>query len=460
MECCLNLFGCVCFQEAEALLNSATGKVNLSGNLGSAALLLARDGKALKREALESAISPISSTDSGSRREGRNEPFDLCDPSARTCDMKDLVRKCLSEYKEWEQKLGAKNPDLVKEALDPLNCHLAPAGLADPVKERKEEAAAAAALLGKQSIKRGFELVDTSPSEQFTLVKKSNAEYKRGCKIPEIPPKQSTCLTAEINCLKLAGDGGLQETCTSEGQANNSSSTEHNRGGKPAIPFIAKNLMHDLNADCEKDGKKEHTSSSYLCIDDEKPLASLSVDSDLSLPEVFAAESHLEKHLSDLDGSIKEEMKSEVISVSSPCCSEASPRPDEDLQAIQESKQLHHKQDQGFKGVPEICADGHSSPSVEMLKVLNLFKKNMVAFRSYSSPINMSNTSEPSRISMLSVDGMDISACSGSYPMSVTPAQKGRPYKVYQVGINTDTWNVKMQHLHTKEIVYVEIISV
>ncbi|XP_053118442.1 serine/threonine-protein kinase greatwall isoform X2 [Hemicordylus capensis] len=410
-------------QEAEDILCCATGKVNASEKPDNTSLLLANSTKGLKQKALESAISPISSNDSESRHEGRMERVDLSDTSLRTCDLKDLVRKCLSEYKEWEGKLGTEKPTLTMETGSFSNCHLSPSGLTALIKERREEA-----VLEKPGVKRGFELVDTSPSQEHSLVKKNNAEYTRGCKITKITPQKGTGLTTEICCLKLAGDGGLQETYTNGGQAKDNICTEQNRDRGSAAPLIAKNLMHDLNADGEKYEKKEHMNSSFLCIDDEKPLASM--DSDLSLPEVSAAGSHLEKHLSDLDGSVKdftfEELKTEDMLSTSPCC------PDTSLPKGEGSKQPYHKQDKSLSGTTEAHADVHPSPSVEMQRTLNLFKKNVVAFCSYYSPINMSNISEPSRISTISMEGMDISACSGSYPMAITPAQKGRSYRVYQ----------------------------
>ncbi|XP_062984057.1 serine/threonine-protein kinase greatwall [Elgaria multicarinata webbii] len=415
-------------QEAEDLLLSAAGKADAAEKPENTGVLLISGTKGLKRKALESTISPISSNDSGSRLDGKTEHFNLCDTSVRSCDMKDLVRKCLSGYKEWDEKFSAENTALAKEAAKSSNCHLSPLGLGNLVKERKEEA-----MLAVPGVKRCFELVDTSPSQALIPVKKTNAEYKRGCQIIEIPEKQSTGLTTEICRLKL--DGCLQETCTNEGPAKDCSCTEQNRGSKPATSLIAKNLMHDLDADCEKDGKKEHTNASFLCIDDERPLASMSVDSDLSLPEVSAAGSQIEKHFSSLDGSIKdltfEELKPEAMSATSPSCPCALPKGEEML-AVQESKPVHHDRDKSLKSVTEAHADIHSSSAMEMLKTLNQLKKNVVAFRSYNSQINTSNMSEPSRISMLSVEGMDISACSGSYPMTITPAQKGTPYRVYQ----------------------------
>ncbi|XP_066485119.1 serine/threonine-protein kinase greatwall [Tiliqua scincoides] len=433
-ECCSSPGWEKDVQEAESMLCSDTGQMTASENSDNTGLLLVNDTKGLKQKTLESAISPISSNNSESRHEGRTERCDLCDTSLRTSDLKDLVRKCLSEYKEWEEKHCTEKPALVKEAAKSSVCHLSTSDSAVLVKQRKEEAA-----LEKPGVKRGFELIDASPTQELHLVKKSSAEYKRGCRIPE---KKGTGLTAEICCLKLAGDGSLPETCMNGSQATGYSYAEQHKDGKSAAPLIPKNLMHDLDADCGKDAKNEHMNFSFICIDDEKPLASMSVDSDLSIPEVSVAESHIGKHHSTLDGSIKdltfEELKTEDMSTASLCCLNVLRKGDERL--VQESKPLPNEQDKSLNGAMEAHTDVRPSPSVEVMKTLGVFKKNVVAFRSYNSPINMSNTSEPSRISAVSIEGMDISACSGSYPMAITPAQKERSYRVCQTPQgNTDT---------------------
>ncbi|XP_077160725.1 serine/threonine-protein kinase greatwall [Paroedura picta] len=423
--------------QEEDIFYSATSQTASSEKLRNADLQYTGDLKALKRRALESVISPISSNDSGSRHEGKAERSEST-TSVRTCDVKDLVRKCLSEYKEWEGKRSAGKPSPAKGTSS--DGRRSPSCLASLAKENKE----GARLGEKLSTKRSFALVDTSPSQELALVKKNTAEYRRGCEILDIPRKRCTSLTTEINCLKLDADGGLRKTGASDGQAKDVGSTGQNTGGRPAASFIAKNLMPDLDADGEKDGKKERLSSSFLCIDDEKPLASMSVDSDLSLPEASAAGTHSEEHLSHTTGSIKapalEQLKTEDVSGMSFGHAEAS-LGREDVVTVQEGKELQHEQDKSLPSVTETHSNIHLSPSAEMMKTLTLFKKNMVNFRSYNSSINMSNISEPSRISTISVEGMDISACSGSYPMAITPAQKGKPYRVYQTPVqgNADT---------------------
>ncbi|XP_032090428.1 serine/threonine-protein kinase greatwall [Thamnophis elegans] len=397
----------------------APGQMNAMEKHEAADMPLVNNSKVLKQKLLETAISPISSNDSTDKHNGRSEYIDSSDISVKICDVKDLVRKCLSEYKEWEGTLCTNNSVQSKDVTKP-NCHFSHLGLDNLKKEEKERP-----VLQKTGIKRCFELVDTSPSQE-RIVKKTNSEYKRGCKIIEFPEKKSTSLTAEICCLKL--EGCLQESCPKKSQTKDSNCLEENKENKSGGPLIAKNLMNELDADYEKGGK--HTNFSFVSIDDEKPLASMSIDSDLSLPEISATENHLEKPTFDLNGSIKdvplEESKSESM-LSLPCCSRWETR-DQPMLPVQESKSLDCNQDKSLKYITEKHTSVHSSP-MEMLKAL---KKNIVAFRSYNSSINMSNMTEPSKISMLSVEGMNISACSGSYPMTITPAQKGTPYRIYQ----------------------------
>ncbi|XP_050794988.1 serine/threonine-protein kinase greatwall isoform X3 [Gopherus flavomarginatus] len=426
-ECCSSPRWEKDVQETDNISCSGTGKAK--EKLSNTQLLNAKDSTALKKKELEFAISPIGSNDSGCRHDAKIEHFDVGDTPVTASDVKDLVRKCLSENKAWEEKL-VERTGVANETGKSSNCQQPCSSLVDPAKCIKEED-----ILEKPGVKRSFELVDTSPFQELNYVKKSNAEYKRGCQISGFQANQSTGLTTEIQCLMLSGDRGLQETHKNEEKAKDSI-YRLQTSEKSATPIIAKNLMHELNADCEKDSKKEYINSSFLCIDDEKPLGILSADSDLSFPEISVTESHLEKQLSDLDKSIKElsfeESKTEDMSVMLSCCQDASPRGEEE-NIVQDSKPLCHEQDNILKCLVETHTDVISSPSEEMMKTLNLLKKNVVAFRSYNSPINVSNASEPSRISMASLDVMDLSpACSGSYPMAITPAQKGRSYRVYQ----------------------------
>ncbi|KAM4907085.1 serine/threonine-protein kinase greatwall isoform 2-T2 [Sylvia borin] len=374
----------------------------------------------LKKEELESAISPIASNDSGCRQN-----LDITDTPVNTPDVKSVVRKCISENKIWREKGFLNKRDMTYETAESSRLQQSHSRQNEPVKEEE--------MFEKPGVKRSFESVDTSPCQELYYVKKSNAEYKRGCQISEFPANKGTGLTTEIQSLMLCNDGCLCDTCKSKEEVKGFISNQETVE-RLLTPTVAKNLMCDLDADCGKDDEKEYMNSSFLGIDDEKPLDAFSADSDL-LPEVSVTESHLEKQLLDLDRSVKdlsfEEPKPEGVLITSPESQDASTNVEE-AHTVQDSEPLHQKKNNDQKHVEETYLDNTvSSPSEKMMEALSLLKKNAVVFRSYNSPINASNISEP--CSMASLDIMDLSpACSGSYPTALTPLQKGRPYLAYQ----------------------------
>ncbi|OXB84645.1 UNVERIFIED_CONTAM: hypothetical protein H355_001122 [Colinus virginianus] len=382
-------------------------------------LLSTKDPKVLKKKELESAISPISSNDSGSRQKLGTERPDIIDTPVTTLDTKGVVRKCLSENKIWEEKLIT-DGEMTNDMSETARYQQSPLFLKDPVRPIKEEE-----IFEKPGVKRSFELVDTSPCQELHYVKKTNAEYKRGCEISEFPANKSTGLTTEIQSLMLCA-----ESCKSkEGER----CIDRRQTEEAVVPIVAKNLLCDLVTDHEKD-KKEYMNSSLLCTDDEKPLGALSADSDLSFPEMSVPESHLEKQLVDLDKGVKdlsfEEPKAEDLLTPSSNCQDASQN-GEEADVGQNCKMLCYERDNHRKHSEETYPDSVLSPSEKMMETVNTFRKNNVVFRSYNSPINMSNASDP--CSMASLDIMDLSpACSGSYPTALTPLQKGRPYRAYQ----------------------------
>ncbi|KAK2536468.1 Mastl [Columba guinea] len=415
---------------------STTGKTSNSGStlLSNVEFLNSKGIKGLKKKELESAISPISSNDSGSRQKVGSERSDIRDTPVTTLDVKGIVRKCLSENKVWEEKLFIKKRDTANETAETSNQQQSPLRQSEPVKPFKEED-----IFEKPGVKRSFELVDTSPCQELNYVKKSNAEYKRGCQILEFPANKRTGLTTDIQSLMLCDDGCLHDTCKSK-EDDKSFIGNQQTVEKSLSPIIAKNLMCDLDAHYEKDDKKEYTNSSFLGTDDERPLGILSADSDLSFPEMSVTESQLEKQLSDLDKSVKdlsfEEPKPEDVPITTPESQDAS-KNREEAHTVPDCKALHHEKINDQQHMKETHLDTVSSPSEKMMEALNLFKKNAVVFRSYNSPINASNISEP--CSMASLDIMDLSpACSGSYPTAITPLQKGRPYRVYQTPYQGD----------------------
>uniref|UniRef100_A0A663LY91 Serine/threonine-protein kinase greatwall n=1 Tax=Athene cunicularia TaxID=194338 RepID=A0A663LY91_ATHCN len=336
--------------------------------------------------------------------------------------------KCLSENKVWEENPLVNKGDMTNETAETFNQQQSPSRQNESVKPIEEEE-----VFEKPGVKRSFELVDTSPCQELNYVKKSNAEYKRGCRISEFPANERTGLTTEIQSLMLCNNGCPRDTCKSKEEAKSFIGNQQ-PVEKLLNSIITKNLMCDLDADYEKDDKKEYVNSSFLGTDNEKPLGILSADSDLSFPDVSVKESHLEKQLLDLDKSVKdlsfEEPKPENMLITSPESGDA-PQNGEEAHTVQDCKPPGLKEkDHDQKHMKETYLD-IGSPSEKMVEALNLIKKNAVVFRSYNSPINISNVSEP--CSMASLDIMDLSpACSGSYPTAITPLQKGRPYRVYQ----------------------------
>lgn len=418
-------------QQSEDEPRSTTCKTSNSGSalLSNVMLPNSKGIEVLKKKELESAISPIVSNDSGSRQKLGSEHLDIADTPVSTLDVKGVVRKCISENKIWKEKVCVNKRDMTNETAETSSLQQSRSRQNEPVKEEE--------MFEKPGVKRSFESVDTSPCQELNYVKKSNAEYKRGCQISEFPANKGTGLTTEIQSLMLCNDGCLCDTCKSKEEVksfiNNQETVE-----RLLTPTIAKNLLCDLDADCGKDEEKEYMNSSFLGTDDEKPLGVFSADSDL-LPEVSVTESHLEKQLLDLDKSVKdlsfEEPKPEAVLITSPESRDAS-QIGEEAHTVQDCKPLHQRKDNDQKHMDETYLDTVSSPSEKMMEALSLLKKNAVFFRSYNSPINISNVSDP--CSMASLDIMDLSpACSGSYPTAITPLQKGRPYQVYQVGKET-----------------------
>ncbi|XP_048806862.1 serine/threonine-protein kinase greatwall isoform X2 [Lagopus muta] len=425
-ECCSSPRWEKDVEQTEDEICSTTGTSNSRPALSSSRELLnSKDPKVLKKKELESAISPISSNDSGSRQKLGTERSEITDTPVTTLDMKGVVRKCLSENKIWEEKVIA-NREVTSEMSETASSQQSPLFLKGSVKPIKEEES-----FEKPGVKRSFELVDTSPCQEFNHVKKTNAEYKRGCRISEFSASKSTGLTTEIQSLMLCGD-----TCESKEVMG---CIDRQQTEKTVVPVVAKNLLCDLDADHEKD-KREYMNSSLLCADDEKPLGALSADSDLSFPEMSVPESHLEKQLLDLDKGVKdlsfEEPKAEDLLTASPDCQGASQNGGE-ADVVQNCRMLCCEQDNHQKHPEETYPDTTSSPSEKIMGTVNLFRKNNVVFRSYNSPINISNASDP--CSMASLDITDLSpACSGSYPTAITPLQKGRPYRAFQTPCQGD----------------------
>uniref|UniRef100_A0A8C5ZTF1 Serine/threonine-protein kinase greatwall n=1 Tax=Marmota marmota marmota TaxID=9994 RepID=A0A8C5ZTF1_MARMA len=239
---------------------------------------------------------------------------------------------------------------------------------------------------------------------------------------------QNSGLTAEVQNLKLSVHRSQQNDCANKENIVDYFTDKQQTPEKLPIPTIAKNLMCELEEDCEKTNK-DYLNSNFLCSDDDRAPKSINMDSDLSFPGSSIMESSLERQSLDPDKSIKEssfeESNIEDLLIVSPNCQENTLPKEDENPVIQDNNQ-------------KILA-----PSSDVLKTLTLCKRNAVVFRSFNSHINASNNSEPSKMSITSLDAMDISCgYTGSDPMAVTPTQKGTSYMSYQKDNNI---NISLQ---------------
>ncbi|XP_014639070.1 PREDICTED: serine/threonine-protein kinase greatwall isoform X2 [Ceratotherium simum simum] len=323
-----------------------------------------------------------------------------------------LAKKCFSREVSWEgRELDINNINMAADTRQ--------SGLHQLDQWAVDSGGVTEEHLGKRSFKRNFELVDSSPCQEIMQNKRNCIEYKRSNEMRDCSTNQSTGLTAEVQDLKLSVDRRQQNDGANKENIVSSFIDKQQTPEKSPIPIIAKNLMCELDEDCDKNNKKDYLSSSFLGSDDDRASKSICMDSDSSFPGISIMESPLERQSLDPDKSIKksflEESNIEDLLTVSPSCQEnTSPKGDENP-AVQDSNQRM------------------LAPSSEVLKTLTLSKRNAVAFRSFNSHINASNNSEPSKMSIISLDAMDIScAYSGSYPMAVTPSQKRRSYMLYE----------------------------
>ncbi|XP_019320829.1 serine/threonine-protein kinase greatwall isoform X3 [Panthera pardus] len=322
------------------------------------------------------------------------------------------AKKCFSGEVSWEaRELDINNINMATDKTQPA-FHQSDPWAVDSGDMTEEH-------LGKRGFKRNFELVDSSPCQNIIQNKKNCIELKGSNEMSDGCINQRTGLTTEVQDLKLSVRRGQQNDCANKENVVNSFIDKQQTPEKSPIPMIAKNLMCELDEDCDKNSKKDHLNSSFLCSDDERASKSICMDSDSSFPGISIMESSLERQSLDPDKSIKEssfeESNIEGLLTVSPSWQESTlPKSDENP-AVQGSSQKM------------------LAPSSEVLKTLTVSKRNAVAFRSFNSPINASSNSEPSKMSITSLDAMDISCVySDSYPMAITPTQKGTSYMPYQ----------------------------
>lgn len=318
-----------------------------------------------------------------------------------------LPRKCFSGEVSWEGgELNVNNENMAIDMRQP-GSHQSDQWAINSSSMSEEH-------LGKRNFKRNFQLVDSSPCHEIIQSKKNCMECKHSKDMIGCYANQTTGLTAEVQDLRLSVYRSQQKDCANKDNivtyfADKQTPEELH------IPMIAKNLMSELDEDCET--TKDRLGSRPACPVEGRAPKTISVDSDSSFPEISMMESSLEIQTSEPDKNNKEccfeESNIEDLLVLSNCQENSLPK-DDCHTSIQDNSQM-------------------LAPSSQALKPLTC-KTNVVAFRSFNSHINASNNSEPSKMSITSLDGMDISCdYSGSYPMAVTPTRKGRSCVSHQV---------------------------
>nr|XP_045005000.1 serine/threonine-protein kinase greatwall [Jaculus jaculus] len=325
-----------------------------------------------------------------------------------------LPKKCFSEEVSWEAREVGANSEHLAIGLRQSGSRQSDPWIVNSSDVSEEH-------LGQRNLKRNFQLVDSSPCLDITQSKKNCVqEFKHSDEMSHSYTNQATGMTTEVQNLKLSVYRSHQNDCANKENVVHYLA-EKQTPKKLCTPMVAKNLMSELDEDCEMTSKMDCLGSHLVCSDEEKAPETLYMDSDSSLPGISIMESSLERQSFDPDKSIKDssfeeshvEESNNESSILSPNCLESSLPKDDWHPGFQDSNQM-------------------LAPP-KMVKMLTLSKRNAVAFRSFSSHINASTNSDPSKMSIASLETMDISsAYSGSYPMAITPMKKGRAYMPHQ----------------------------
>ncbi|KAE8595922.1 hypothetical protein XENTR_v10015917 [Xenopus tropicalis] len=402
-----------CSQDAEAppYLNSSRVKDCSSEQARSKKPMGSSASQNLKH--LEFAFSPIVDRRTGKKAGFQDETGELSDTPLATLGVKGVIRKCLydNNAQEKHKDLGKDDQgELEKLTISPDSPPWLANGSVAPIQFNDDE------IIEKMGIKRNYDLVEKSPEQEVLQDKKTNTDYKRGCTITGYPVSQSTGLTMEINSLFLSELRSSTNNYASDRKSEDdyiSAPRTHEKLGSGNT--IAKNLLCELDDNCERDGEANSNSG---CEEGENQKESLNQDSESSSADMSVTENQIERELCQVDKSIKELSFEESPSESN---EETTPE-NKGMAFMAENDAL--KREPNRSVLPESLHNVLASPAPTSA-MAHPRRKPMVAFRSYNSPINGSNLSEPSRISMNSADKIHFSlGCTGSFPMAVTPAQK------------------------------------
>ncbi|KAM9307886.1 serine/threonine-protein kinase greatwall [Gastrophryne carolinensis] len=362
---------------------------------------LGKVAKSLKD--LESAISPIVHRRT-MKKSGIQNSSELEETPIAGLNTKGFSRKCLYDPHTQEEKenFGTEVQGLKQLPRSPES----PPWLASSSLEPSET------NIERSGLKRSFSLIETSPRQDLNE-KKKNSQYRRAYSISNV--NRSTGLTMEIDALFL---GDLHK------KAENDSKPEY--VPHPQIPEklglgnqVAKNLLCELDDNCERTDKNRESENTGAW--QRSPNRNSESSSNTS-----ATNHPLEKEMLDMDRSMKE------LSVGSKSDSkEGSSVEDADL-GLATKNQNQRDNTRRDCVLADITNAAWASPATTRI-LPNSKKRPIVAFRSYNSSISASHISEPSRMSIGSMDKIHFPlSCSGSYSMAVTPAQKDRTHRNFQ----------------------------
>ncbi|XP_030253397.1 serine/threonine-protein kinase greatwall isoform X2 [Sparus aurata] len=258
------------------------------------------------------------------------------------------------------------------------------------------------------SVKRMFCEVERSPDPFEIQSKKSNASYKRCYEIPEETARFHTGLTGTFSTIQIgdfiASTEGIE---LAEERIPNRSS--------PIA--VTKSLFCELEEPTEdvfEDGAKDLSHSSFTSpLDGNSDVCrSLSLDSDGSMHETsLTIESHAFLNSNKCSKS-RNLASPEFLPKNNSAVSTETPK-------LGNFGWRGESQCSFFNRLPDLASSVEQSPSF-------LKPRNVVAFRSYCSSINRSSMSRVSRLSIGSVEAMDMSTTASYHTASgtLTPVQK------------------------------------
>lgn len=268
------------------------------------------------------------------------------------------------------------------------------------------------------SVKRTFSDVQISPESLENQTKKSTVHYRRCCKIPEVTARFHTGLTRTLSTIEL-GDF----LASTEGVGS-----DRDQVPKRSSPIVvAKSLFSELEEPTEEMFDVVSNSSFTSPLAETSDICrSLSLDSDGSMHETSLTvderasfrPSRFSRERESQSSEEQEENKDSSMTESLPVTLSA---------VATETPKLgrfvlggEHKSS-FLNRPPDLACGAAQSPSF-------LKPRNVVAFRSYCSSINRSNMSGVSRLSIGSVEHMDVSTAASCHSESstATPVQKRR----------------------------------